>query len=271
MAAATLSFLFGRALPGVLANYKTEIPLHTFYGVIAIGLLLGGALLFGGYVLLFGFAWNFAGRAFGEQRLPSWLGMPPDYYRDAFWIGLGGSALLVGLRRTIDVILSHWPTHRHDLPTAFGGSYDAIYPAAAIIGGAIVTALLLTGVLALAGGFVGAELRVRWLRLTLFLAVAAALVSSPWTGLGFVKEFIANLILLGFVVFGIRRVARFNILGWFLVAACTVLLGGAMELLSQPDSFYKVNGYAVLAFLVALFAWPLASWRMATGGVQEKT
>jgi len=271
MAAATLSFAFGRAIPGVMANYKTEIPLHTFYGVIAIGLLLGGALLFAGYALLFGFAWNFAARAFGEQRLPSWLGMPPEYYRDAFWIGLGGSALLIGLRRALDVILSHWPTQHHDLPTAFGGSYDAIYPAAAIIGGAIVTALLITGILALAGGFVGAELRVRWLRLALFLAVAAAIVGSPWTGFGFAKEFIGNLILLGFVVFGIRRVARFNMLGWFLVAACAGLLGGATELLSQPDSFYKVNGYVVLAFLVALLAWPLVSWRMAPSAPQEKT
>jgi hypothetical protein len=55
---------------------------------------------------------------------------------------------------------------------------------------------------------------------------------------------------------------RFNILGCFLVAAGTSLLGGAGELLSQPDSFYRANGYAVLAVLVLLFAWPLTAWRM---------
>jgi len=37
--------------------------------------------------------WHFAARAFGEEWVPTWLGMPANYYRDAFWIALGGSAL----------------------------------------------------------------------------------------------------------------------------------------------------------------------------------
>jgi len=49
-------------------------------------------------VILFGLAWHFAARAFGEEWVPTWLGMAGDYYRDAFWIALGGSALLIGLQ-----------------------------------------------------------------------------------------------------------------------------------------------------------------------------
>jgi hypothetical protein len=67
---------------------------------------------------------------------------------------------------------------------------------------------------------------------------------------------------LGFVIFGIRHVARFNVLGWFLVVVCTALLSGVVEMLGQPASFYRVNGYFVLACLVALLAWPLVSWRL---------
>jgi hypothetical protein len=54
----------------------------------------------------------------------------------------------------------------------------------------------------------------------------------------------------------------FNILGGFLVVAFIALLRGAAELLGQPDSFYRANGYAVLLALVLLFAWPLAAWRL---------
>jgi len=38
--------------------------------------------------------------------------------------------------------------------------------------------LLITGVLAVAVAFIGAELRVRWLRLLLFFAMAAAMVTN---------------------------------------------------------------------------------------------
>jgi len=189
--------------------------------------------------------------------------MPGEYYRDAFFIALAGSALLIGIRRLLDVVLSYIPVLHRGVPTAFGASYDAVHPAAAILGGAIVLGLLVTGVLALASGFLGAELRVRWLRLFLFLALAVGLVSNWGNTADFVRQFIANVVLLGFVVSGIRHVARFNLLGWFLVVACTTILSGALELLGQPASFYKMNGYFALACVVGLLAWPLVSWRLA--------
>jgi hypothetical protein len=51
-------------------------------------------------------------------------------------------------------------------------------------------------------------------------------------------------------------------LGWFLVIACTSLLGGAIELLSQPNRFYQMQGYMVMAALAVLLLWPLVTWRL---------
>jgi hypothetical protein len=63
---------------------------------------------------------------------------------------------------------------------------------------------------------------------------------------------------------------RFNVPGCFLVVAGTSLLGGAAELLSQPDSFYRANGYAILLALLLLFAWPFLAWRRGdAAGVTE--
>jgi membrane protease YdiL (CAAX protease family) len=261
--AAGLNFVLGRGLVGVLTKYSTEMPLHTFYGVVAVGIILVAMLLFGLLVLLFGLAWHFAARAFGEERIPTWFGMPAEYYRDAFWIAVGGSAALVGIRRLLDVIYAKLPVLYRGVPASFGASYDALSPAVAIVGSAIVLGLLVTGILALAGAFLGAELRRRWLRLLLFGAVALAMVSNWGNAWDFVRQFITGLVLLGFVIFGIRQVARFNVLGWFLVVVCTALLAGAGELLGQPATFYRVNGYFTLACLLGLLAWPLIRWRMA--------
>jgi hypothetical protein len=54
------------------------------------------------------------------------------------------------------------------------------------------------------------------------------------------------------------------VLGYFLFAAMTALIAGAVELLAQPNAYFRANGYAVIAFAVALLAWPLASWFRST-------
>jgi hypothetical protein len=218
-------------------------------------------VVLGGIALLFGLAWTFAARAFGQEQIPTWLGMPGNYYRDAFWIGLGGSALLIGLRRVIGMALTRWPTLHQSYPSQFGDSFDALNPAAKVIGGTILQALFLTGLIALISSFLGAELRVRWLRLFLFLALAASLVSSWGSPANFLQQFVATIFVLAVIVFGIRGIARFNMLGWFLVIACTGLLTGAIELLSQPNTFYQIQGYLVAAALAFLLLWPLVAWR----------
>jgi hypothetical protein len=150
------------------------------------------------------------------------------------------------------------------LPASFGESFEALFPAAGLIGGAVVKGLLLTGTFALAAAFLGAELRVRWLRLVLFIALAASLVSD-WGSRGdFAKQLLIAVLILSVIVFGFRRVVRFNLLGCFLVAASVAMLGGAVELVTQPDGFYRSQGQLVLAALALLLAWPLLAWHMGS-------
>ena len=262
LAAFGFSFFLGGGIPGLLGQYQTAFPFRLFFGT-QIGLtILRSLFILGGITLVFGLAWDFAARAYGEERIPQWLGMPGNYYRDAFWIGVGGSAALIGVRRALEAASMLLPTLHRAYPAQFGDSFDALYPAAAVIGSAILRALFFAGVFALASAFLAAEVRVRWLRLVLFLAVAASMIADWGSPLDFLEQFVAATILLAVVVFGIRRVARFTLLGWFLVIACTRLLSGGLELLAQPNKFYQTQGYIVMTALGLLLLWPLVTWKM---------
>jgi hypothetical protein len=259
-----LGFFLGRGIPGLLEGYPTSIPLRIFLGTAAIGMFLLGALLLGVVTLLFGLAYSFAARAFGEEQLPGWLGMPAAYYRDAFWIAVGGTGVLVGVRRLLDYLSGLWPTLHRGIPSSFGQSYDMILPAGGLLGTIVFRSLLILGVLLLAGSFIGAELRLRWLRLALFFAVAAGMVVSWGSPADFLKQFLISAISLAVVVFGIRSIARFNLLGLFLVLACSLLLSGAAELVTQPNLFYRTNGYGILLAIALLLIWPLILWRTSS-------
>jgi len=256
------SFLLGKGIPALLMQYPTALSLRMFFATFGVGIFLITALISGGLVLLFGLAWSFGARAFGSEKIPTWLGMPADYYRDAFWIAVGGGGILIGLRRLLGMLDVWWPTLHRELPASFGESFDALYPAAGIVGGALVRGLLLTGTFALAAAFLGAELRVRWLRLVLFITLAAALVSDWGSAGDFMKQFLTSLLIFGAVVFGFRRVVRFNLLGCLLAVVSVALLGGTMELVSQSDGFYRTQGHLVLTALVLLLSWPLVAWRI---------
>ena len=256
-------FFLGDRIPTFLNAYDTAIPLKLMFGGIAIGALLGAPFYFGAITLLFGMAWYYATRVFGEERLPGWTGMPSEYYRDALWIGLSGAAGLLGLERLLASASTHWPTAHRSLEAAFGQDFDAFLPFASILGGTVLRSLLLTGLVMAIAAFVAAQLRQPGLRILLLLVGALSLVGGGWGGPeDFAKQFLARLILLSVLVFGVRRVVRFNLLGCFLIVAGTFLFGGAAELLAQPDSFYHANGDAVLLALILLFAWPFTSWRI---------
>src|SRR5262249_7742321 len=119
-----------------------------------------------------------------------------------------------------------------------------------------------TGLVVLVASFVAAKMRSTWLRVALFFVGAMALVGGDWgSPADFSKQFLEQFILLSVVVFGVRCIMRFNLLGCFLLVAGTSLFAGAAELLAQPSAFYRANGYAVLLALVLLFALPVAAWR----------
>src|SRR5437762_13731694 len=79
----------------------------------------------------------------------------------------------------------------------------------------------------------------------------------------FIKKWFASAIFLAVVVFVIVRVARLNLLGYFLIFAIATLLTGCVELLSQPNGFYHVQGMVSIAALVILLIWPLSAWLSA--------
>jgi membrane protease YdiL (CAAX protease family) len=260
-------FAFGNRTAELMNQYDTSNPLKFTYAGIAIAVLFGAPLIFGAIALLFGIAWFYAVRAFGEERLPGWLGMPANYYRDAFCIGLSGSAALLGMERLLAVASGYWPTVHRFLPASFGQEFDAILPAASLSGGTLQHGLFITGIVVAVAAFVAAQVRHAGLRVLLLVLGALSLVPGSWgspADLG--KQFLAHLILLGILTFGVCKLIRFNLLGCFLVVAGTSLLEGAAELLGQPDSFYRVNGYAILLPLGLLFCWPLAVWRMRNSG-----
>jgi hypothetical protein len=123
------------------------------------------------------------------------------------------------------------------------------------------------GFVALAATFIASVLRPTWLKaLVFFFATFAAMPSNWGSPADYAKQWIAETILLAVLVLGVRYVMRFNIFGCFLVVGLISLASGAAELLGQPDRFYRLNGYAVVATLVLLLAWPLLNWRGARGG-----
>jgi hypothetical protein len=245
--------------------YDTSNPLKFTYAGMAIAVVFGAPLVYGGIALLFGMAWFYAARAFGQERLPDWRGMSANFYRDAFFIGLGGCGTLLGLERVLVAASAHWPTVHRSLPASFGQEFDAFLPAASLTGGTLEHSLLMTGIVVAVAAFVAAQVRHTGLRILLLLLGALSVAPGNWgSPADLAKQFLARLILLSVLVIGVRYVMRFNVLGCFLVVAGTSLFGGAAELLSQPDSFYRENGYAVLLALVLLFAWPFVAWRIGS-------
>ena len=254
---------FGDRLQYFLNAYQTAIPFKTMIGGFAIAILLGAVLYVGGLALQFGLAAYFSNHAFGEERLPVGPGLPALYYRDALWIGVCGTAGFLGLRRALETLSLHWPTLHRSFPASIGENFDDVFPSAAILGHALLLGLLLTAFIAWNAALTAGVLRARWLRLSLFLLGAVALTGSNWgNGADFAKQFLAEAILLAVIIFAIRRVIRLNVLGYLLVAACVILLGGATQLLGQPDTFYRTNGYVLILLMILLLSWPLAVWRM---------
>ena len=262
-----LVFFLGNRIPTFLNLYNTAIPYKTMLGGLGVGFILGAALYFSALALLFGTAWYYASRAFGKERIPNWTSMPPAYYRDALWIGLGGGAALLGLSRLLQAVSVYWPTLHRAAEVSFGQDFDAVLPAASVLGRALLRGLFLTGIVALLVSFVAAELRPRWLRASLFFLGAFSLVGSNWGNpADLARLFFTKAILLTVLILGVHRFVRFNILGCFLALAVTTLLAGVTELMGQPNAFYRANGYAVLLTLFLLLAWPFAAWRMRSIG-----
>jgi hypothetical protein len=259
-----LTVAFGNYVQGTLNSYPTAVPLKAFLGTSAIFTLLGALFSFGLLALLFGMAWYYGTRAFGEERIPGWTSMPRAYYRDALFIGLGGTAAWVALDAIVKFANQHLPGAQAGAAANFGTSLDAMFPAAAILGSGVRTGLTLTAVVAITASFIASAIRPKWLRASIFVLAVFALggFAANWHDpMDVAKKMVIAAVWIGAIDVAVRYLVRFNVLGYFLIAAGLFLLGGAGEMLKHPDYFYKANGYGVLVALVILFGWPLVAWR----------
>jgi membrane protease YdiL (CAAX protease family) len=264
-----LTLAFGDFVQAALTNYTTAIPFKTMIGVTAISALLGALFSYGVLALLFGAAWYYGTRAFGNERIPSWTGMPREYYRDAVFIGLGGTAAWVGLDAIAIWVYQHLPGAQAGAAASFGGNLDALFPVGAIVGSGVRGGLTFTALVAITVAFLAGLIRSKWLRGVVFVLAVLALggIGANWNDpLDVAKKMMIGAVWIGVIDLAVRYLIRFNVLGYFLILAGLSLLAGAGEMLRHPDYFYQVNGYGVVAALVVLFGWPLVAWRRGREG-----
>ena len=247
----------------LMGSYLTAVSLKTYAALIGISLLLGVAVIFSGIFFLMGLGWLFLERASGRENLPDWLGMPAPYYRDAFCIGAFGSAALMGLAR-LPVLFDKWPVLHHAVEAVVPQELESLWPAASAIAGAIDHSFLYLGIIALAAGLIARYIRSKGMRAALVVLFALLLASPAATAGGFARSAVFSLLFVAAVWWGVTRVARFNLLGYFLLLMVTALIPQAVELLAQPNAYFHAQGYAVIAIGAALLAWPLVAWQRAS-------
>jgi membrane protease YdiL (CAAX protease family) len=249
--------------PQLLMNYTTASPLATFYIILFITMIFIVAIYLAGAVLLLGLSWFFLERAFGTGRIPPWRVMNAAYFRDGFCVALFGSVAVMGLNR-LPALFARWPVLRHSLGANVPGNLDVLNPAVGALASSIAAAFLTLGLLGLAAGLIAGYVRPAWMRAALMILYAVVVATNVATPGGFFREAAFHLVAIAAIWFGVAHIARFNVLGYFLLAAMIALVPAGMELLEQPNPYLHANGYAVLAIAIAILAWPLMRWHRAT-------
>jgi len=248
-------------MPQYLAGYPTQNSFFNYLGMTGIGLVLSSAVLYAAVVVLWGLAWFFLARSYGSERLPGWRWMPPLYYRDALLVGLCGCGIAAGMARLRELVAQLWPVAQYGLTASVPANPDVALPALQALASAVTTGFVAIGVLALAAGFAAWYVRNPWMQALLLglLALlgapgggsAGALVQNVLTGW-------AGLLLIWRAA---HRVVRFNLLGYFLAVALTLLAAAAAELLRQPNFYFRANGWALVGAAFLLLLWPLIAWQ----------
>jgi hypothetical protein len=249
-------------IPQYLANYKTQLPFQAFVATTLIGLSLGTMMSYAGVVFLFGLAWFFLAKAYGPEHLPGFRGMPAAYYRDAFAIGVGGALALVALDRAANWTAQAWNEPQREFAARLPTQLDFLLPAVHATGAALLFTCVAMGLLALMLGFTSSYVPRPWMQ-GIALAACAILLAPQWASAGdFAEKTLTLFVELAVIWWGAQRVARFNLLGYLLAALLVLLAGPAADLIAQPNSFFHVNGWALVALVAVLLLWPLAIWRL---------
>jgi membrane protease YdiL (CAAX protease family) len=252
--------IYVNRVPQLLLNYPTAWPLTTFYIILFITLIFIMAIYAAGAVLLLGLSWFFLERAFGPGCIPPWRGLNATYFRDALCLALFGFAAVMGLNR-LPALFARWPLLRHALGASVPENLDALNPAVGALASSIAAAFLMVGLLGLAAALIAAYVRPVWMRAALMILYAALMATNVATPGAFFREAAFHLVVVAAVWYGVTHIARFNVLGYFLLASMIVLVPSAIELLEQPNPSLHANGYAVMAIALALLAWPLVRWQ----------
>jgi hypothetical protein len=150
---------------------------------------------------------------------------------------------------------------RHTLASRVPENLDLLNPAAGALASAIAAGFLGVGILGLAAGLIAAYVRGTWMRAGLMILYAILMATNVATPGAFFREATFQLLLVAALWYGVAHIARFNVLGYFLLAAMLTLVPGAIDLLEQPNPYLHANGYAVLVMAIAILAWPLYRWR----------
>lgn len=260
------------SIPQLMANYLTEFPLRTFIAIILLSQFFVVGLFYSAIFLLLGFGWFLLARCFGEQRLPSWRGMPAWYYRDALLLGLGGTGAMALIGRGTGLFDRLWPTAQATTDAASFEALNPLLPAGASIGGAIFYGLLVVGLVGAVAGSVVALQKLaaspgvaHAMQAGLLLLLALALIGSWGSQQDYARQALQEAAVLAIFAFAVVRVFRFNVLGYFLLAVFGTLAGIAGELLQHPEPFLRWNGYAAVVAALAFLAWPLFGWLKGAG------
>jgi len=252
---------FATQVPQYLETYSTQDPFISFVSMHLIGLSFGAMLIYSAVVFLFGLACFFLTRSHGAECQPGWRDMPARYYRDAFVIGLGGSLALVGFGRLSALFTRIWVVPQRFLPASVPRELDFAWPAVHTAASGVTLGFIAVGMLALASGFASCYLRRTSIQAAL-LAVCAVVFATQWGSAGdFVQKALGLFAVLAFILWGSRSIARFNLLGYLVAAMLALMVSSSVDLLRQPNAFFRANGWAVLAVGVALLLWPLGTWQ----------
>ncbi|MGH9594079.1 MAG: hypothetical protein ACRD5L_13390, partial [Bryobacteraceae bacterium] len=154
---------------------------------------------------------------------------------------------------------------RHTLGAAVPDGLDTVIPAAGDIASGIAASFAIVGVAGLAAALIAAYVRPLWMRVGLIILIAALITTNVANSGSFLREAMFHVVALTVLWFGIARIARFNVMGYFLLAAMIVMVPGATELLEQPNAFFHANGYVVIVFALGILAVPLLLWRRGGG------
>jgi hypothetical protein len=166
----------------------------------------------------------------------------------------------MGLNR-LPALFAHWPLLRHSLAANVPQNLDQLHPAIGALAGSVAASFLTVGLLGIAAGLIAEYVRPAWMRGALMVAYAALMATNVATPGAFFRDALFHFVAVAVLWYGVTRIARFNALGYFLLAAIIALVPSAIELLKQPSPYFHASGYAVFACALALVVWPMLEWR----------